>query len=63
MKDFHSTLSVEALGGKFAVVRVEQWRTDDVKAAVVRNKIMADGPFDTREDADRKLRQIDARAG
>jgi hypothetical protein len=65
MKDFQSTTSVEAIGDAFAVVRVEQWRADNPMAiaTIVRNKIMADGPFGTRAEADAALARLDARLG
>ena len=64
MRDFQSTMSVEPVGDAFAVVRVEQWRHDrpPAVAKIVRNRIMADGPFHTRADAAAALARIDARA-
>lgn len=63
MRDFQSTMSVEAVGDSFAVVRVEQWRHDNPPAMVtiIRNKVLADGPFRTRPEAAAALARLDAR--
>lgn len=64
MKNFQATISVEPIGDAFAVVRVEQWRQDrpPAIATIMRNKIMADGPFATRAAADAALARIDDRS-
>ena len=63
MRDFQSTLSVEQIREAFAVVRVEQWRHDNPPAiaTVVSNKVVADGPFQTRREAEAALARIHAR--
>ena len=60
MRDFRTTLSVEAVGDAFAVVRIEQWRHDrpPAIATIVRNKVMADGPFACRADAEAALARL-----
>lgn len=64
MRDYQSTLSVEPVGDAFAVVRTELWRHDapPAIATVVGSKVMADGPFHTRIEAEAALARIDATA-
>lgn len=53
MTDFQSTLSVEPVGDAFAVVRVEQRRHHfpPALATIIHNRVMADGPFHTHDEA------------
>lgn len=64
MRDFRSTLSVDAIGDAFAVVRIEQWRHDHPPAiaTIMRNKVMADGPFECRADAEAALVRINGKS-
>lgn len=58
MKNFRQWLTVDELGGKFAVVRREQWER---RGVVVANAVMADGPFSDRAGAERARDLIEAR--
>lgn len=64
MKNFRQWLTVDDLGGKYAVVRREQWERSGTAAlaSIVRNAIMADGPFEDRADAERARDLIEERS-
>lgn len=63
MKNFLQWLTVEELGGQFAVVRREQWErpSPDAIVSLVRNAILADGPFVDRATAERARDAIEGR--
>lgn len=54
MKNFCQWLTVEEIGGRFAVVRREKWDLGS-------NAVMADGPFDDRGSAEREKDLIEKR--
>lgn len=60
LNNFRQRLSVDQIGGRFAVVRREQWVQADGTHRL--NVIMADGPFDDRAGAERAKDLIEARA-
>lgn len=62
MRNYRYMHSVEPIQGKFCVIRREQWEAkgSDGVYKLMENKVVADGPFHTREEAEEVWRRISA---